>query len=90
MPFVPILVFRQPVWLTTENDNPNAAAIRFLVDGAELDEIDGYDRLVYLFDGHDNASVEHARGRWKFHKDQGAADQTYWQQKPNGGWEKKA
>ncbi|MEM7216083.1 MAG: DNA polymerase III subunit chi [Pseudomonadota bacterium] len=80
----------QPVWLTTDTDNPNSAGIRFLVDGADLDEIDGYERLVYIFDGHDNSSVEHARTRWKFHKEQEGHDQTYWQQNPNGGWDKKA
>jgi len=80
----------QPVWLTAENDNPNAAQIRFLVDGAEIDEIDSYERVVYMFDGHDNSAVEHARTRWKFHKDQGVGELTYWQQTQNGGWEKKA
>ncbi len=80
----------QPVWLTVENDNPNAAHIRFLVDGADIDETQDYARLVYMFDGHDNAAVEHARERWKFHKEQEGVEQTYWQQNPNGGWEKKA
>ena len=83
----------QPIWLTIEPDNPNQAKIRFLVDGAELDDLTGYDRIVYMFDGHDNAAVEHARTRWKFHKDANEAgehEQTYWQQNPSGGWEKKA
>jgi len=80
----------QPVWLTVENDNPNQAQIRFLVDGAEMDEASSYERVVYMFDGHDNAAVEHARTRWKFHKDQEDSELTYWQQTPTGGWEKKA
>ena len=80
----------QPVWLTTENDNPNSANIRFLVDNSELDDVSEYDRIVYMFDGHNNTSVEHARTRWKFHKDQNSGDQTYWQQNDRGGWEKKA
>ncbi len=80
----------QPVWLTLEQDNPNDAKIRFLVDGAHIDVTGSYDRIVYMFDGHDNASVEHARSRWKFHSDQPDVEQTYWQQNPNGGWEKKA
>ncbi len=81
---------KQPVWLTAERDNPNAAQVRFLVDGADMDEISDYERIVYMFDGHDNASLEHARGRWKFHKEQNVGDQTYWQQNDRGGWEKKA
>ena len=80
----------QPVWLTTQQDNPNSAKIRFLVEGAEFGQTDEYERMVYIFDGHDNAAVEHARVRWKYHKDQGIGEQTYWQQNTNGAWEKKA
>lgn len=83
----------QPIWLTSEDDKPNGAKIRFLSGGAQLDDPSEYDRIVYMFDGHDNEAVEHARGRWKFHKDaseKSGHEQTYWQQNPNGGWEKKA
>ena len=80
----------QPVWLTTRSDNPNNAKIRFLVERAELDDASPYDRVVYVFDGHDNSAVEHARERWKYHNDQTDSEQTYWQQNSNGGWEKKA
>ena len=78
-----------PMWLTLENDNPNQAQIRFMVDGATPDELEDYERAVYIFDGHDEAAVAHARERWQIEK---ALDHdiTYWQQKPNGSWEKKA
>lgn len=79
----------QPIWLTTEQDNPNGANIRFLVDGAVPSDLAGYERAVYMFDGHDNDAVLQARERWKIEKEAGF-DLTYWQQKPNGGWEKKA
>lgn len=80
----------QPVWLTTETDNPNSANIRFLVEGAELESPDPYDRIVCMFDGHDNDAVEKARAQWKMLKGKEGNDLTYWQQNPNGGWEKKA
>jgi len=83
----------QPVWLTAGDENPNGAKIRFLTGGAQLDDPAEYDRVVYMFDGHDNEAVEHARGRWKFHKEKSESsghEQTYWQQNANGGWEKKA
>lgn len=83
----------QPIWLTVGGENPNGAKIRFLTAGAELDDPSKYDRIVYMFDGHDNQAVEHARGRWKFHKKEAETsghEQTYWQQNPNGGWERKA
>ena len=61
----------------------------FLVDGAELDDPTGFERVVYLFDGHDNAEVEAARARWKRDKDSGH-ELTYWKQNASGGWEKMA
>ena len=79
----------QPVWLTTGDDNPNGANVRFLIDGAEPASLAGYDRGIYLFDGHDNAAVETARRRWKAEKAAGH-EVTYWQQNDRGGWEKKA
>lgn len=79
----------QPVFLTTGDANPNGAAIRFLVDGATPSSLEAYERAVYLFDGHDAEAVEQARGRWKAEKAAGH-DITYWQQKPGGGWERKA
>ena len=35
--------------------------MRFLVDGAEISEHAGYDRIVYLFDGRDEGAVARAR-----------------------------
>ncbi len=79
----------QPVWLTCDKDNPNRANIRFLVDGAEPPDLSGYERGIYIFDGHNNEAVEAARARWKMEKEAGH-DITYWQQNARGGWEKKA
>jgi DNA polymerase-3 subunit chi len=79
----------QPVYLTTGDDNPNGATVRFLVDGAVTADLAGYARLVYLFDGHDPQAVEQARAEWKRATAAGCAV-TYWQQGENGRWEKKA
>ncbi len=79
----------QPVYLTVGDDRPNAAGVRFLVDGAEAAAFAGYERMVYLFDGRDIEAVARARGQWKAAKAAGAAC-TYWQQSPEGRWEKKA
>jgi len=79
----------QPVYLTTEDGNPNGATVRFLVDGAEIRELGGYERIAYLFDGHDAAAVARAREQWKAAKDAGC-EATYWQQSPEGRWEKRA
>lgn len=79
----------QPVFLTLEDDNPNGSSVRFLVDGAEPGDLDEYERVIYLFDGHDESALAQARERWKAEKAAGRAV-TYWQQNDRGGWEKKA
>ncbi|TPI41739.1 DNA polymerase III subunit chi [Mesorhizobium sp. B3-1-9] len=79
----------QPVLLTTGQGNQNAAQIRFLVDGASPPELSGYERAVFLFDGHDAAQLEGARTHWKTLKEAGHAV-TYWQQTPDRRWERKA
>ena len=78
-----------PVFLTTETHNPNAANVRFLVDGAEPDAFEGYARLVFLFDGHDPDAVAAAREQWRAAMAAGC-EVTYWQQSSEGRWEKKA
>jgi len=79
----------QPIYLTSNEDNPNGAGVRFLVDGAETAELSSYDRVVYLFDGRDAAAVAKAREHWKAAKGAGC-EVTYWQQSSEGRWEKKA
>ncbi len=74
---------QQPVYLTTEDANPNGATVRFLVDGAEAAEHAGYERIVYLFDGHDAGAVARAREQWKAAKEAGC-EVTYWQQSRGG------
>jgi len=78
----------QPVLLTTGAGNPNAAGIRFFVDRAVPDAVEGYERAVYIFDGHDPDAVVEARAAWTA---LGVAHQlTYWQQDASGKWSKKA
>ena len=79
----------QPVFLTVESGNPNSARVRFLVEGATIAELEDYDRVVHLFDGHDTAAIEQARQEWKRARAAGC-EVTYWQQADNGRWEKRA
>ena len=79
----------QPIFLTTSDDNPNGAKVRFLADGAEAPDYSPYDRIVLLFDGNDPDAVERARLRWTETRTAGH-DATYWQQSPEGRWVKKA
>ena len=79
----------QPVLLTTGSGNPNAAAIRFIVDGARAPTLDDYQRAVFMFDGHDEAQVALARDDWRAVRSAGH-QATYWQQTPDRRWERKA
>ncbi len=60
------------------------------VGGADVsaDEVTAVERVCILFDGHDGAALEHARGQWKALTDAGCAAQ-YWAQ-DGGRWIKKA
>ena len=79
----------QPILLTTADTNPNGAAVRFLVDGAEPPDMSGYERCVFMFDGHDEHQLETARRHWKLARGLGM-EATYWQQTPDRRWERKA
>ena len=80
---------RQPVWLTDQDENPNAATVLFLVDGVDSAKISEFDLCCEMFDGRDDDAVAVAREHWKLRKDTGFA-LTYWQQTEQGAWEKKA
>ena len=81
---------RQPVLITMEEGNPNAANVLFLVGGAAPPTWDGaptFTRIVLIFDGRDPAAVETARAAWMDAKAAGH-DVTYWKESPAGKWEK--
>jgi DNA polymerase III subunit chi len=81
---------RQPIVLTVGEDNPNNAAIRFLVEGATMPtDVAAYERVVLLFNGEDPDAVEVARLRWSEAKS-AVFEVTYWQTDEKGGWQRKA
>lgn len=77
----------QPVLITTDSGNPNAANVRFFVDRAVPQSAEGYERIVFLFSGHDPDAVVEARAAWKALRE--GNDVTYWQQGSDGRWAKK-
>jgi DNA polymerase-3 subunit chi len=78
----------QPIWLTDSDECPNAAHVLFLIDGAVVEATSAYQRVVYIFDGQDEAALAAARGFWKKISQAGATP-TYWQQNEGGAWEKR-
>jgi DNA polymerase-3 subunit chi len=80
----------QPILLTVNDDNPNGATVRFLIDGVAMPkDASSYQRLVLMFDGEDADAVAAARERWREVKAAGF-DATYWQPDENGSWQRKA
>jgi DNA polymerase-3 subunit chi len=77
------------VLLTMEPEAANGATVRFVADGADVPALEGVERLVMMFDGHDQNQLDAARAQWKVLKAGGHA-LTYWQQTPDRRWEKKA
>jgi DNA polymerase-3 subunit chi len=83
---------RQPVLITVEEGNPNAAQIFFYVGGAlppDWTGLGGLTRVVLLFDGRDAEALAKARGAWKDAK-AGGHDVTYWKEAPSGKFEKQS
>ena len=80
----------QPVLLTVSEEIPNGALCLMAVDGAEVapDEVSRLERVCILFDGHDEAALQRARGQWKALTSAGCSAQ-YWSEE-SGRWEKKA
>lgn len=77
----------QPVLITMDESNANAANVRFYVDRAVPRTSEGYERIVYMFSGHDPDAVTEARVAWKA---LGPGNElTYWQQDENGRWVKR-
>ena len=77
----------QPIFLTTAQENPNAASVLVLVDGAEHDRPEDFERCLLLFDGKDEAAVADARERWSAARDAGH-EVVYWRQTRDGQWQR--
>src|SRR5581483_5908871 len=78
----------QPIVLTTAAENPNNAAWRVLVGGAQaLPALSGaaLERLILLFDGADPDARAAARAQWTEVKAAGFAP-SYWREDDTGHW----
>ena len=84
-----------PIWLTTGTDNPNGAAMRVFVDGAEPESVLAdpasvpSERAVVMFDGRDEDALGVARKQFRALRAAGHS-LSYWRQAADGRWEKQA
>lgn len=79
----------QPILLTQSAAANNPACV-ISIDGADVapDEVRRLERVCILFDGTDEAAVQHARGQWSALTGAGCEAQ-YWSE-ASGRWEKMA
>ncbi len=78
---------RQPIYLTTEEENPNGASVLVVVDGASGEDGAAFTRVVDLFDGNDPEAVAAARERWRRAREAGHR-LVYWRQDAEGRWQR--
>ena len=79
----------QPIVLAIDEDNPNGANVRLVVDNAALTQDAANDeRMVLLFNGDDEDALALARAAWSDCKARGF-DVTYWQADDRGRWQKR-
>ncbi len=78
----------QQILLTSAPTDANAADLIAVIDGALPGEITDYKRVLYLFDGADDAALDRARGHWRALKDRDGVTPVYWRESDGGRWEK--
>lgn len=75
----------QPIWLTTQLENPNGAKVIVVTDGTLVTKDSTFEKCIDLFNGMDEEMVKATRQRWKTYKEKGHCV-TYWQQDEKGKW----
>lgn len=75
----------QPIYLTLRHEAIDGTGVLVITDGSSCSQPGQYEKILDMFDGHDEAAVEAARTRWKAYRE---ADYPlhYIQQQPGGGW----
>jgi len=85
---------RQPIYLTTGDEYPNAASVLFLAGGdIPLDwnstRFADFSRVVVLFDGQDAKLFNAARASWQ-NAAQSGYTAVFWRQSQSGKWEQRS
>lgn len=75
----------QPIFIADDDDWPNRPDVLMVLDDALPEDFSGFKRLLYMFDGNNDAEVVAARTRWSALKAAGATP-AYWRQADTGGW----
>ena len=76
----------QPIWITTEVENPNGARMLVLVDGVAPPDLSVWPSLCVFFDDADEARLAATRAFWKAWKAEGHAGKSF-RQGERGNWQ---
>ena len=79
----------QPILLSATTECAKGFDAVFLLDGAEIKDMEGVSRAMVMINGRADDDVKRERARWKTLKEIGAS-LAYYQQNARGGWDKKA
>ncbi len=77
---------KQPIFITDEDTNPNQASILITVDDADEENVESFERVLTVFDGNMEASLQKAREKWKIYKEK-EFELKYFKQTSSGSWE---
>ena len=79
---------KQPIFITHKNDfNPNNAVLCVCVNDVPVPQ-EGFERILYFFNGLNQQSLDKARREWRKLADSNA-ECFYWKQNESGKWENK-
>jgi DNA polymerase-3 subunit chi len=79
----------QPIYITAEEENPNASTLLMITSGIMPENCNGYSRVLDVFNGGIETELTSARSRWKEYSEAGHT-LTYIKQNAVGGWEKQS
>ena len=56
----------QPIWLSTQAENPNNATLLCITDGRQMAELEPpFERVIDIFDGSSSSQLQAAKQRWQ-------------------------
>ncbi len=79
-----------PILLVSDASAPEGYGLLALPGGAMPDDVGRFDRVLYLFDGNDEAALKQAREDWRAAKARDDVTPVYWRATEGGRWEKAA
>lgn len=79
---------KQPILIGDTVNHANQAEYLILTDGADISELDGFERCLNIFDEKSEKELQNARALWKA-LPTGNNKVNYWAQSSTGKWELK-